>query len=507
MKIYGPEILRQVEDILNIGIALSAEKNHNHLLEMIVTEARRITHADGGTLYLCDGEYLTFKIIQNESMQIFQGGSGEPIALPPVPMQKVNVSSYVALTDKSVNISDVYNAEGFDFSGPKKYDQITGYRTVSMLVTPLKNHEGQVIGVLQLINALDEDNRPIPFADYYEKVIFSLASQAAISLTTNQLLADIERLFNSFVEVMATAIDSRTPYNANHTRRVALLAGELGKAINEEKGIWADEVFDEDRLTQLVMAGWLHDIGKIATPLSVMNKATRLEGKIDLVLQRLDFISASFKANYLEKLLACRFEEKPEMLPELEKEWHESESRIQNTRELIIKLDNPTALVDQHILQQLQEISSLTYLDRQGREHPWLTNAELTALRVVKGTLTDEERHIMEDHVIVTKRILDKIPFTRKLQKVPYFAGIHHEHLNGNGYPLGLKGDKIPLEGRILALVDVFDALTASDRPYKKGMPLEQALKILGLMVKDGELDGDILEVFIRSQAWERVGN
>ncbi|HNX93130.1 MAG TPA: GAF domain-containing protein, partial [Syntrophomonas sp.] len=244
MKNFNADILHQVEDILNIGIALSMEKDHNRLLEMIVSEARRITNADAGTLYLRDGDFLVFKITQNETLHSFQGGSDDPINLPPVPMRMENVSSYVALRNESVNIPDVYAAEGFDFSGPKNYDKITGYRTVSMLVIPLENHEGDVIGVLQLINALDENRHPIPFSPEYEKVISSLASQAAISLTNQQLIGEIEQLFNSFVEVMAAAIDSRTPYNANHTRRVALLSGALASVIDAEKdGCWAEVRF------------------------------------------------------------------------------------------------------------------------------------------------------------------------------------------------------------------------------------------------------------------------
>ena len=237
-------------------------------------------------------------------MNTFRGGHGDPIDLPPVPIKMENVSAYVALTHKSVNIPNVYQAEEFDFSGPRKFDEATGYKTLSMLVIPLVNHEDTVIGVLQLINARDENGELVPFEPYFENVISSLASQAAIFITNMQLLNDIENLFNSFVEVMATAIDSRTPYNANHTRRVALLAGELARAINQEK--LADQkeaVFSEEQIAQLVMAGWLHDIGKIATPLEVMDKATRIERQLELVMQRFDYIAATEKVQYLEKKL------------------------------------------------------------------------------------------------------------------------------------------------------------------------------------------------------------
>jgi HD-GYP domain-containing protein (c-di-GMP phosphodiesterase class II) len=498
MNTYTEEVLEQVEQLLNVGIALSTEKDHNRLLEMIVSEARRITRADGGTLYLKDGDCLRFKIMQNQTMNVFQGGAGEPINLPPVPLQKSNVSSYVALTRQSVNIADVYASEEFDFTGPKNYDRLTGYHTVSMLVVPLENHENEVIGVLQLINRLNTTGEAVAFPAYFEKVVSSLASQAAIALTKINLMRDIENLFKSFVEVMATAIDARTPYNANHTRRVALLSGMLALAVNDtHEGTWASEYFDEDRLNQLVMAGWLHDIGKIATPLTVMNKATRLEGKIEIVLQRFAYIKECIKAAGLEAKL------KDGKTCPSEQYWQEQLHLIDQARELIIKVDNPSTFVNEEIAGRLQELATRTYHDESGNEHPWLTTDELDALCVVKGTLTEQERKIMEDHVLVTKRMLEKIPFTKKLKDVPYFASIHHEHLDGKGYPAGLKGDEIPLEGRILALVDVFDALTAADRPYKKALPLEQALKILGFMVKDGELDRDLYDIFCHARVWE----
>lgn len=509
VKTYTPEVLEQVEAILNIGIALSAEKDKNRLLEMIVSEARRITNADAGTLYLCEDNSLIFKIMQNKSMNTYLGGRGEKIDIPPVPLKMENVSAFVALTRMSINIPNVYQAKEFDFSGPKKFDQATGYQTLSMLVIPLENHEGKVIGVLQLINAQDNNGQLIPFAHHFEKVISSLASQAAIMITNIQLLKDIENLFNSFVEVMAAAIDSRTPYNANHTRRVALLAGELARAVNlSEDGKWADEYFDQERIAQLVMAGWLHDIGKIATPLEVMNKATRIEQQLELVMQRLDYIYSSLKAEYLEKkLILTENGSTSKELYKLESWWEEEQFFIKNTRDLIIRVDNPATFVDREIQNRLKQIASRTYRDNSGQEHPWLKEKELAGLSVAKGTLTGQERSIMEDHVVVTARMLDKIPFTTRLKDVPYFAAIHHEHLNGNGYPKGLSGEQIPIEGRILALVDVFDALTADDRPYKKAMPLEQALKILGFMVKDGELDGELLDIFIKYKIWEKISD
>ncbi|MDD2621401.1 MAG: GAF domain-containing protein, partial [Syntrophomonadaceae bacterium] len=357
MKNYTPEILAQVDDIISIGIALSAEKDKNLLLEMIVTEARRITNADAGTLYLCENDALSYKIMQNESMNTHLGGRGEKITFPPVPLRMENVSAYVALTHKSVNIPNVYQAKEFDFSGPKKFDESTGYRTLSMLVIPLENHEDEVIGVLQLINARDENNSLIPFASHFENVISSLASQAAIAISNMQLIADIENLFNSFVQVMATAIDSRTPYNANHTRRVALLAGELARAINQHnEGKWADTSFNEDQIAQLVMAGWLHDIGKIATPLEVMNKSTRIEREMELVMQRFDYIMAALTAQYLDKKLAIMdnpMQTTNERLQELEDWWEREQAYVNEAREFIIKVDNPGTFVNGEIVAKL----------------------------------------------------------------------------------------------------------------------------------------------------------
>jgi response regulator RpfG family c-di-GMP phosphodiesterase len=248
------------------------------------------------------------------------------------------------------------------------------------------------------------------------------------------------------------------------------------------------------------MAGWLHDIGKIATPLEVMNKSTRIERQLELVMQRFDYIYAARKAEYLEEKLLL-----PGPSEELEKCWQAEQDYLKEARELVLKCDNPSTFIDAELKEKIQEVASRTYQDRDGTLQPWLKEEELTSLSVVKGTLTDAERRIMEDHVTVTARMLDKIPFIRKLKDVPYFASIHHEHLNGKGYPHGLKGEEIPTEGRILALVDVFDALTADDRPYKKAMPLEQALKILGFMVKDDQLDGTLLDIFSRNKVWEKI--
>jgi len=483
-----------LEELLNIGIALSAEKNHTRLLERILREARRITNADAGTLYLCEHDRLVFKIIHNDTLGIYQGGQGEPVVLPPVPLDPANVSSWVAINKKSVNIPDVYTADNFDFSGPKKYDAITGYRTGSMLVVPLENYEGEVIGVLQLLNAKNEQGQTIPFDPELEKIVFSLASQAAVSLTNMQYLEEIDNLFHSFVQVMATAIDARTPYNVNHTRNIARLAAKFAVYLDSlTGGPFSNEKFPESRTVQLVMAAWLHDIGKVAIPLSVMDKPSRLGQRIEFVRQRLDLVENRLIRSFLEKKLAGAISR------EQEEEHQQQLDRLSQARELIEKANNPATFVDQDLTRELAGLARWEPLPGVRL----LTAEELKCLSVPRGTLTDEERKIMESHVTVAQRMLEKIRFNSRYKDVPAWALCHHELLDGTGYPQGLKDAEIPLEARILTILDVYDALTAADRPYKKAMPVQAALNILEKMAEEGKLDTQLVEAFRESRIWE----
>lgn len=411
------KFLPYIENLLNIGIALSTEKNLNHLLEMVVTEARRISNCDAGTLYLKEKDSLVFKIIQNESLNIFRGANGEEVNLPPVPLKKENVSAYVALTGQPVNIPDVYNCKEYDFFGPYLYDQITSYRTKSMLVVPLQNHENDIIGVLQLINSFKPNTKIVcSFPLYLQKIVESLASQAAVAITNFMLIKSIENLFKSFVQVMATAIDARTPYNADHTRRVAHLAGAVAEAINRtNSGKWAQEYFGFERKEQLIMAGWLHDIGKIAVPLEVMNKSTRLTGRLEIVLQRMDYISKAETASSLKKQLALlKAGKKEEALAE-EHYLQGKLTEIKEIKELVIKCNQPDTLIDESTAARLREIHGYKYLDIEGRKQPYLTAGELESLLVQRGTLTNTERKIVEQHVEITARMLEKIPFIKNL--------------------------------------------------------------------------------------------
>lgn len=276
---YSDKFVKHINRLSQIGIALSAEKNINKLLEMIINEAKTFTDADAGTLYLVEDNHLKFEILYNDTQNKKLGGTtNKPINLPPVPINKNTVSGYVALTGEVINIKDVYKNRKFDFTGPIKYDKKTGYRSKSFLCSPLKNHEDKIIGVLQLINAQNEEEEIIPFAKEYENIIYSLASQAAITITKTQLIKNIENLFNSFVKVMATAIDERTPYNKKHTERVANYSVKIAQKINDiNYGKYKNVDFSKDELDELNMAAWLHDVGKVVIPVNVMNKSTKLE--------------------------------------------------------------------------------------------------------------------------------------------------------------------------------------------------------------------------------------
>lgn len=501
------KVSEQLANLVSIGIALSAEKNHDRLMEMIITEARRITNSDAGTLYLMDNGHLRMKIIHNRSMNIYKGGRGEEIDLPAVPLNPAYVSAYVAINGKTVNFDDVYEMDDFDFSGTRKYDSMTGYRTASMLVIPLKDHLNEVIGVLQLINAMDEKNvKVIPFDPDYQAVVEALASLAAIALTNMNLIREVENLFESFARVIVTAIDEQTPYNATHTRKVSRLACIIAAKLNGIKdGPFGDEFFDEDRMKALAMAGWLHDIGKIATPLEVMNKATRLDVRLPLVLQRIDYAIEKERRLSLEKQLELLRGGEDKKACQEEKDLQERLDRLQKTRELVVKADDAGTFVDDDLREQLKEACSLKYPDKDGNYHSLLSSTELECLSTPRGTLTAQERKIIEDHVVITEKMLANVPFSRKLADVPVFACMHHESLDGKGYPRGVKEDGIPLEARILAVADIFDALTASDRPYRKKIPEERAAGIIKQMAEEGKLDADLAGILADNRLWEQM--
>lgn len=513
VKLYAEDQIKHIKKVAEIGLALSIEKDICKLLELIVDEARSLSNADAGTLYIVNNneKHLRFEIMQNDSMNTRMGGtSGVEISLPHVPLyiggepNHSNVSSYVALTGNTVNIADVYEAEGFDFRGPRQYDNATGYRSKSMLVIPLKNHENEIIGVLQLLNAQDPETREVlPFSTEYVDLIAALASQAAVALTNMQLIEDLKNLFYAFIESIATAIDEKSPYTGGHIDRVVNLTMMIADRINRTReGAFRDTCFNENEMEELRLAAWMHDVGKITTPEYIVDKSSKLETIFDrtqLVETRFKLIEKSLENNFLQKKI--KLLESTNHLPEnelrqLENDFKNEISALHEEIKFIQTCNRPGEFMSDHNIDLLNAIAGKTCALFE-KEQPYLTQDEVKNLSIRKGTLADNERKIIENHAAMTLKILSQLPFPNRLSRVPEFACGHHEKLDGTGYPRGLTEKDLPLQTRILAVADIFEALTAKDRPYKKPMKLSEAVKIMGFMKKDHHIDPDIYDLFI----------
>ena len=477
---------QHMQTLLDICAALSAERDREALLSRILDAAMDLTACDGGTLYLLEEDGLHFCRMVTRSFGLRQGGHDDPITLPPVPLKPSHVCARAVLENRLINVPDVHQDQEFDFSGARRYDAMTGYHTRSMLVTPLANDRGELIGVLQLINALTENGLPTDFTPGMEPLVTALASQAAISLTNMQYAEQITELLDSLVGALSTAIDQRTPYNANHTRNMAKYAARFLDWLERTGNEWD---FDNDRRRSFLLSVWLHDVGKLVVPLEVMDKATRLGPALERVESRF----ASMALLDRIALLEGRLDEAAFSAKTAERE---------EALALIRKANTAGFLPDESIA-AIEDLAKRTYTDETGAERPWLTEEERVCMTVRKGTLTAAERAVMEGHVTATARILEQVAFPRQYARVPKWAAAHHELLNGKGYPDHRTAESLPREVRLLTILDVFDALTARDRPYKPPMPVEKALAILHSMAREGGLDEEILALFEESRAWE----
>ncbi|MZH40313.1 MAG: GAF domain-containing protein [Nitrospinae bacterium] len=510
VSVYAERLGGQIKKLSDIGRALSGVYDLNTLLEMIVDQARNFTNADAGTLYIVENSTLRFQIVQNDSLKIRMGGkTGETIPFPPVEMKESNVSAFVALKGVSVNIPDVYDTDLFDFTGPKKFDSSTGYRSKSMLVVPMRNHENDVIGVLQLLNATNpKTNEVIAFSQDYENLSESLASQAAVSITNAKLISDMGDLFEAFVKVMATAIDEKSPVTGGHIRRVAELTLTMAEVIHDIKeGQFKDITFSQDQLYELRIAAYMHDIGKVTTPVEIVEKAKKLQtifDRIHYVRLRMDYIIQKIKLEgQNSKIELLQNGNDPAKIKSCEQETLEKVAEMEEIRDFVNKCNEPGEFLEDETLERLKELSKRTYQDEAGESQPFLTEDELLNLSIRRGSITEAERKKMQGHAAVTLKMLKQIPFTKKLKNIPNFAGAHHEFINGKGYPLGLAGDEIPFEGKLMAVTDIAEALTASDRPYKKAMPLETVYRILRSMAEKGELDPNLVDLFIDKEVYK----
>lgn len=515
VKGFTENQLHLKKKLTQIGSALSAERNLDALLEMIVEEAMNFTNADGGTIYIMtpDERGIAFKILRTRSLNFKMGGpSGKPIPFPPVKLYKDDgsrneqqVSAYVALTGQTVNIPDVYEVEGFDFQGTKGFDKNTGYRSKSMMVVAMRNHENEIIGVLQLLNAMDHKGEVIPFSGEYQELIESLASQAAVALTNTQLIHDLRQLLDSFIQVIASAIDEKSPYTGGHIRRVAELTQGIAKAMGDtHDGKYADFTMNQDEHNELRIAAWMHDIGKITTPEYVVDKATKLEtiyDRVNTVISKFEIIKRDAEVQHMQEVVkigASRARNKKARLAEAQAAFDARMKKIDEDIAFIKTCNIGGEFMEDAKIERLKQIGQQK-IRMEGADLPLLTDNEIYNLSIRRGTLTEEERIVIQNHVVLTIKMLQKLPWPKKLSRVTEWAGGHHEKLDGSGYPNGLKAEDLTTQARIMAVADIFEALTAADRPYKPGKKISECIKILLFMVKDNHIDKDIVDFFIKS--------
>jgi HD-GYP domain-containing protein (c-di-GMP phosphodiesterase class II) len=508
-------LLHRLKDLNEIGIALSRQRNLNSLLETILIAAMRITHADAGTLYLHEQQQrvLRFEILRNNTLNMAMGGtSGVPITFYPIQLydaagnpNHAMVVSHSALSGETVNIPDAYRAEGYDFSGTKKFDAKTGYRSQSFLTVPMRNHENEVIGVLQLLNALDQENGAIvPFSRDDQQLLESLASQAAIALTNRHLIDQLEELFESFIQLINTAIDDKSPYTGGHCARVPALTMMLAEAVNRtQSGPLKDFVMTDKDRHELKIAGLLHDCGKITTPVHVVDKATKLHtlfDRINLLDTRFEVLKRDAEIAMLHEIVAADTD--VERIAAARQNCAARVMQLDRDREFLRHSNVGSEAMSTQAQERVRQIAAYQWRDSDGKTCNFLNEDEVGNLTIRSGTLTAAERQIINHHIDVTIKMLESLPWPRHLKNVPEYAGGHHERMDGKGYPRGLTRDQMSVQARVMGIADIFEALTAKDRPYKKGKTLTESLTILGKFKLGGHIDPDLFDVFMREKVY-----
>lgn len=515
-KLESNQLLQRLDRLNAIGVALSAERDNKRLLEMILLGAKEIANADGGTIYTVTEDHgLKFEIMSNTTLNIELGGTtGKEIPFPPLRMflddgqpNLTTVAVYSALNEQTVNIENSYVVQDFDFSGTRKFDERTGYRSQSFLTIPMKNHEAEVIGVLQLINAIDVDNKEIiPFSNEIQSLVESLASQAAVAMTNHNLIEGLKGLFEAFIELMAEAIDQKSPYTGGHCRRVPELTLLLAQAaIDTKTGPLADFNLTEKEFYELKIAGWLHDCGKVTTPESVMDKPTKLSAifdRIQLIEQRFELLKKQAECELLSKQLASLRESGQQDFSEQEASLRAFKAKCDNDLDFLRRSNMGGEFMTEADLQRISDIAAMLIIDANGQAQSFLTADEVYNLKISRGTLTAEEREIINNHIVVTISMLESLPYPKALKRVPEYAGGHHERMDGKGYPRGLKREDMSIPARVMGIADIFEALTAKDRPYKNAKTLSESLNILGKMKLDHHVDPDLFDVFIREKIY-----
>jgi HD-GYP domain-containing protein (c-di-GMP phosphodiesterase class II) len=508
------DLLRRLEQLNHIGIALSQEKDITRLLERILIAAKDITHADGGTLYrMTEDKTLKFEIIRNDTLGIAMGGTtGVEIPFYPInlfdkdgkPVHSM-VVAYAVHHDRSVNIADAYSEAGFDFTGTQNFDKKTGYRSRSFLTMPMKDHEGQIIGVLQLINAKNpRTGEVVAFSDTDQHLAESLASQAAIALTNRLLINHLENLFESFISLINAAIDDKSPYTGGHCQRVPMLTMLLAEAVDNCKvGPLKDFTMTERDRYELKIAGLLHDCGKVTTPVHVVDKATKLQ----TIFDRVALIDTRFEVVKRDAEIALLKSRLEKLAPRRRDVMADAQlvagiREIESDRDFLRRANiGSEAMKDEDIARVKAIAARYSWRNGDGERADFLTEEEVRNLTIRSGTLTADERQVINHHIEVTIQMLESLPWPRHLKNVPEYAGGHHERMDGKGYPRGLKREQMSVQARCMGIADIFEALTAKDRPYKKGKTLTESLTILGKFKLNGHIDPDLFDIFM----WEKV--
>jgi HD-GYP domain-containing protein (c-di-GMP phosphodiesterase class II) len=499
-----------IKRLTKIGESLSSETDLAKIFDMILEEAVAYTGADGATIYQVDEkrEMLEFEIVYNRSMNMRQGGSHGKVAWPAIPLYdsegkpRINrIVTSVYHTKEVLCFDDVYQAEGYDISGTKMTDQANNYVSKSMITLPLKNHEDEVLGIIQMINAMDDKGNVVSFTEEHRTMLSSLSSQAAIALSNKHLIESLEALLMQFMTAIAKAIERKSKYSSDHITRVAKLTDMFALKLNEnETGKLKDIKFSTNELKELSMAGMMHDVGKIVTPEFIMDKSTKLEtimDRISLVTQR--FANMKTLLKYAKLALS-----ESEYKAKIDAWFHgrvvadKVEEFLDGELEFVEKINEGGEWLPDDVLDRISALGKINF-EYEGMHYCLISEDEMMNLQIRKGTLLKEEIKKMSQHVSVTWEMLSQLTFPKKYANVAKYASQHHEKLNGTGYPNGLTADEIPVQSRIIAVADIFEALTAADRPYKKAKTLTESLKIMAFCVKDGELDKDLVDFFLDS--------
>jgi HD-GYP domain-containing protein (c-di-GMP phosphodiesterase class II) len=510
----------QLEELNQIGVRLSAERDTDALLSMILTKAREITHSDAGSIYLVEepeeGEArLRFKLTQNDFVSV-------PFREFTIPISEESVAGHVALTGEVLHLEDAYSPPpGALYRINRSFDQQAGYRTKSMLVVPMRTPAGQTIGVLQLINCKRYGNRRFPSAEAIEReaipyperfmsLAASLASQAAVALQNSRLLESIQALFEGFVRASVTAIESRDPTTSGHSFRVADLTVALATAVDRADDAPFRAVrFSADEMKEIRYASLLHDFGKVGVREEVLVKAKKLFPQhLDLIRQRVDLMKRGVELRLTREKLEMALREGPSRAAErLAVHDREIEKLLRELDEHLaaVVAANEPSVMPQDVAARIQHLPLSPFVDHLGAATTVITPDEARMLSIQRGSLTPEEFKQIQSHVVHTYQFLIQIPWTRELRNIPDIARAHHEKLNGSGYPEGAQGPAIAIQSRMMTITDIFDALTARDRPYKAAVPVDKALDILGFERKAGAIDADLLDLFIAVKPWERM--